>query len=162
MVLWFSVIIYYKCLIVLGSGCYNHCFRRIANLAGDIKIYLEIRNTSNYKSTRTVHMIEKTSQYNDIVLRCHLHCNKTRPICLKFSPLLCHLVNNVYGTAHVSGFIWVMENLQSHGILEFSFSRPGKSLNLSVGHGKSRKMVLIVKNKLGRLFFVKKVKAYTK
>ncbi len=44
-----------------------------------------------------------------------------------------------------------------------SFSRPGKSLNLSVGHEKSWKMVLIVQNKLGRLFFVKKrVKTYPK
>ena len=33
-----------------------------------------------------------------------------------------------------------MENLESHGILQISFSRPGKSWNLSVGHEKSWKM----------------------
>ena len=37
-----------------------------------------------------------------------------------------------------------------------SFSRPGKSWNLAVGHGKSRKMPLIVQeNNLGSFFLVK-------
>ena len=41
-------------------------------------------------------------------------------------------------------------------VMEFriSFSRPGKSWNLSVGDGKSWKMTFIVRNKLGSLFFV--------
>ena len=41
-------------------------------------------------------------------------------------------------------------------VMEFriSFSRPGKSWNLSVGDGKSWKMTFIVQNKLGSLFFV--------
>ncbi len=55
-----------------------------------------------------------------------------------------------------------MENLESHGILEFHFPVL-ESWNLSVSNGKSWKMVLIVQNKLGRLFFVKKrLKMYPK
>ena len=48
-----------------------------------------------------------------------------------------------YSTVHVheTGFIQVMESLESRRIVQYlSFSRPGKSWNLSVGHGKSWKM----------------------
>ena len=52
-----------------------------------------------------------------------------------------------------TGFVRVTENLESHGILELHFFRPGKSWNLGVGHGKSWKMMFIEKYKTNWVFF---------
>ncbi len=51
-----------------------------------------------------------------------------------------------------AGFIKVMKKPGKSWSYRISFSRPGKSWNLSLGHGKSWKMVLIVQNKIGKLF----------
>ena len=49
-------------------------------------------------------------------------------------------------TRILTGFARVMENLQSHGIVIISFSRPGKSCNLGVVHGKSWKISMLSMN----------------
>ena len=46
-------------------------------------------------------------------------------------------------TEYCPGFAQVMENLESHGICEFHFYRPGKSWNSIVGHGKSWKIKVL-------------------
>ena len=42
----------------------------------------------------------------------------------------------------------IMENVESHGILRISFSRPGRSWNLIIGARKSWKIKVL----LGRLY----------
>jgi len=55
----------------------------------------------------------------------------------------------------VTGFVWVVENLESHGILHFQFPGLAKSSKLSICPGKSWKMKFTVQNKFSSCPFCK-------
>ena len=80
-----------------------------------------------------------------LVVEISLFAPKTTGACYaglaNLNPLKC--INSASGKISPTGFVQVMENLDSRGILWISFSRFGKSWNLIVSLWKSWKIIVL-------------------